>query len=301
MHLENLDLNLLVVIDALLRRRSVTAAADELHITQSAMSSALKRARRHFGDELFYYDGQSMTPTAFGATLEQRIPDMVARLRALSRMRPANDLAALQRHFTIVASDYVAAVYISALSRTLAHVAPQVSLTIVPYTHEAIRQFQRGVLDFLVGPNFALERSYTAEPLFADRFKCVLWANNPLLANGFTAEAFYQSPMVVTNFFLDDGKSHFERWLHEQGRSIRVAASLPSFLVLPHYIAGTANIATIHQRLVPNFAGFADLAFVDPPVDVPPLQEYLVTTEKHQHDSDAQMLAKVMRRVGQQI
>lgn len=301
MHLENLDLNLLVALDALLRRRSVTAAADELHITQSAMSSALKRARRHFGDELFYYDGQTMTPTAFGATLEQRIPDMVARLRALSRMRPANDLAGLNRNFTVIASDYVAAVYISALSRRLAHVAPHVSLSIVPYTHEAIRQFQRGVLDFLIGPNFALAPGYTAEPLFSDQFICVLWKDNPVLAAGFTAEAFYRAPMVVTNFFLDDGKSHFERWLHEQSHTIRIAASLPSFLVLPHYIAGTANVATIHQRLVPHFAGFADLAFVNPPINVPPLQEYLVTTEKHAHDSDAQMLAAVMRQVGQQI
>ncbi len=301
MHLENLDLNLLVAIDALLRRRSVTAAAEELHITQSAMSSALKRARLHFEDELFYYDGQRMVPTSFGAELEARVPDMVALLRSVSRMRPSNDLATLNRHFTIIASDYVAAVYISALTKRLATIAPHVSLSILPFTQEAVRQFQRGVLDFLIGPDFALTPQYTAEPLFQDRFKCVLWKDNPVLATGFEANDFFRSPMVVTNFFLENGKSHFERWLEEQAQDIRVAASLPSFLVLPHYVAGTANIATIHERLVPHFAGFPDLAFVDPPVDVPMIQEHLVTAEKHHHDSDAQLLARVMREVGRDI
>ena len=301
MHLESLDLNLLVAIDALLRRRSVTAAAEELHITQSALSSALKRARRHFEDELFYYDGQRMVPTSFGAELEKRIPDMVANLRSLSRMRPTKDLASLNRHFTIIASDYVAAVFVSALTKRLAKIAPHVSLSIMPYTREAIRQFQRGVLDFLIGPDFALEPQYSAEPLFKDRFKCVLWRDNPVLRRGFTAEDLYRSPMVVTNFFLEDGKSHFERWLEQQAQEIRVAASLPSFLVLPHYVAGTTNIATIHERLVPHFAAFPELTFIDPPVDVPAIQEHLVTAEKHLHDTDAQLLAKVMRAVGDEI
>ncbi len=301
MHLENLDLNLLVAIDALLRRRSVTAAAAELHITQSAMSSALKRARLHFEDELFYYDGQRMVPTSFGAELEARIPDLVALLRSLSRMRPANELATLNRHFTVIASDYVAAVYISALTKRLATVAPRVSLSIVPFTQEAIRQFQRGVLDFLIGPDFALTPQYNAEPLFRDRFKCVLWKDNPVLAKGFGSDDFFGSPMVVTNFFLENGKSHFERWLEDQAQEIRVAASLPSFLVLPHYVAGTTNIATVHERLVPHFRGFAELAFVDPPVEVPPIQENLVTAEKHVHDTDAKLLAAVMRTVGREI
>lgn len=298
MHLEKLDLNLLVALDALLRRRSVTAAAQELHITQSAMSSALKRARQHFEDELFHYDGQTMVPTSFGRTLEQRIPDMVTQLRALSRMRSKSDLASLNRNFTIIASDYVAAVYISALTKRLGQVAPHVSLSVVPYATEALRQFQRGVLDFLVGPDFALEASYTARPLFTDRFKCVLCASNPLSRTGFTAEAFFAAPLVVTNFFLEDGKSHFERWLARQARDVRVVASLPSFVVLPHYIAGTPNIATIHERLVPHFAGVPGLAFVDPPIAVPQLQENMVTADKHFYDTDAQLLADVMLEVG---
>jgi len=301
MHLENLDLNLLVAIDAILRRRSVTAAAEELHITQSAMSSALNRARQHFENDLFYYDGQAMVPTTFGRELELRIPDMVTQLRGLSRMRSTSDLSSLNRHFTIIASDYVSAVFVSKLTKHLSAIAPNISLSIMPYTREAIRQFQRGVIDFLIGPEFALEAQNSAELLFEDRFKCVLWSENPVVKNGFSADAFYKSPMVVTNFFLENGKSHFERWLQKQVEEVHVVATLPSFVVLPHFVAGTCNIATIHQRLIPHFEANPELTFQDPPVDIPPLKEHLVTAEKHKYDIDAQLLAEVMRNISKTI
>jgi len=57
-----------------------------------------------------------------------------------------------------------------------------------------------------------------------------------------------------------------------------VVASLPRLVVLPYFPAGTDNIATIHERLVPLFASQPDLSIVDPPVEIPVLREYLVTT-----------------------
>ncbi|MBO9465653.1 LysR family transcriptional regulator [Tropicibacter sp. R15_0] len=301
MHLEKLDLNLLVAIEALMRRRSVTAAAEELNLTQSAMSGALKRARQHFDDDLFFYDGQSMVSTAFGRVLEQQIPDVVTQLRALARMRATSNLATLNRCFTIIASDYISAVFLSALSKHLEKIAPHVSLSVMPYTREAIRQFKSGVVDFLIGPDFSIEEGYNAEPLLDDHFKCVLWKENEALKTGFAAEDFFASSMIVTNFFLQNGKSHFERWLEGQTENVRVAASLPSFVVLPSYIAGTQNVATIHERLVAHMSWSDELVFVDPPVDIPVLREYLVTNKKHPFDKDAQLLAKEMHQLAEQL
>lgn len=300
MHLETLDLNLLVALEVLMRRRSVTAAAQEMHITQSAMSSALRRARAHFGDEILYYDGRAMIPTAFGQRLGERIPEMIGQLRTLSRMRPNDSLAALRRQFTMIASDYVSAVFVSALSKRLSHIAPQVTLSVVPFTQEAIARFQRGVIDFLIAPDFALKADYDAKPLFRDVFRCVLCRDNPAL-HAFTPEAYFTAPQVITNFFLENGNSHFERWLYDRGHPVSVAAALPSFVVLPHYVSGTRNVATIHKRLEPHFARMDALVFVDPPVAIPPLQEYLVTTSKHHHDIEAQMLEDVMVAVAQEM
>ena len=301
MHLEKLDLNLLVAIEALLRRKSVTAAAEELLLTQSAVSGALKRARLHFEDDLFFYDGQSMVPTTFGQTLEKQIPEVITQLRGIARMRGTSDLHSLKRCFTFVASDYVSAVFISALSKHLVTVAPSVSLSVMPFTREAVRQFRRGVVDFLIGPNFSVLEGETAEPLFKDNFKCVLWSENEALKTGFTRDDFFRSPMVVTNFFLGNGKSHFERWLDEQTDDVTVAASLPIFVGLPAYIAGTQNLATIHERLIPHFQWSNDLVFIEPPSEIPPLEEFLVTGKKHAFDKEAQLLAEQMHIVAETL
>jgi LysR family nod box-dependent transcriptional activator len=301
MHLEKFDLNLLVAIEALMRHRNVTAASAELLITQSALSSALKRARQHFGDKILYYDGQQMVPTPFGAELELLVPEMVAQLRALTRMRSKTDLSQTNRRFTIVASDYVAAVYVSALSKVLAQHAPGITLSVIPFTQESISMFQRGVVEFFIAPQFVADGEFETQLLFEDTFQCVLCAENPLLQKGLDVESFYASPQVVTDFFVMDGKSHFERWLEKQGRDIQVAASLPNFVVLPYYIPGTSNIATVHKRLVPYFENIPGMVFRDPPVPVPPLQEFLVTNYKQQHDPEARMLRDLMLNVGRTL
>lgn len=300
MHLDNFDLNLLVGIDALMRHKSVTAAAQELHITQSAMSSALKRARRHFADEILYYDGQHMVPTPFGRDLQALVPEMIASLRALSRMRAQGAIERVERQFTIIASDYVAAVYIAALSRQLARVAPGLSLAVLPFTQEALRRFHAGSIDFLIAPKSATIEG-EADLLFEDGFRCVLWRDNPALSAGLTADAYLSASHILTNFFLEEGKSHFERWLADNGHSVRIVASLPSFVLLPHYVSGTTRVATIHQRLEPHFEAHKDLVFVDTPLPVPPLQEYLVTNRIQRHDTEAMLLRSIMHEVAAEL
>ncbi len=298
MNLERFDLNLLVALEALMRSGSVTTASQELALTQSAVSSALKRARLHFEDEILFYDGHRMVPTPFGRSLEPVVSDMIASLRGVSRMRAGTGLANMKRQFSIIASDYVAIVFLAELSRQLEVVAPGVSLSIVPFTNDAVGQFNRGTIDFMIGPTFAMEDKIEFEPLFEDRFDCVLSRDNPILQTGLTKEGFYGSPHVVTNFFLDNGQSHFERWLHKQGKPIQVAAALPSFVILPYYVARTRNIATIHRRLVPYFANVEDLVFVEPPVDVPILREFLFTKEQLTFDTEARLIKEFMLQVG---
>jgi len=226
---------------------------------------------------------------------------MISQLRNLSRMRANRELFDLDRQFTVIASDYASVVFVSALSKHLSTVAPKVSLRILPFIHETYEQFQRGVGDFLIAPNFGIEGNLDFCPLFTDSFSCVLCRNNPLVAEGLTEEAFFTSPHIVTQFFREEGNSHLKRWMDDRRVSINVAVSLSSFVVLPHYVAGTKNIATIHNRLIPQFDGNPELVFIPPPVDVPPLQEHLVTSRKHKHDAEAQMIADEILKVGAQL
>ena len=290
MHLEKLDLNLIVALETLMRLRSVSAAAEELNITQSAVSSALKRARAHFENEIFYYDGHQMVPTPFGAELENIIPQMISQLRALSRMRSHRALSDINRQFTIIASDYIAAVFLSELSKRLASEAPGITLSVIPFTDEAISRYRRGLIGFMIGPDFSIDPASRSNLLLEEQFTCLVWKNNSIVKNKLTTEAFEACPHVITNFFLADGKSHFERWLLTSGLNVKVAAALPSFVLLPYYVSGTNNIATLHKRLIPYLKGNPELSFMEPPFEIPTLREYLVYKKERQRDNEAELL-----------
>ena len=125
--------------------------------------------------------------------------------------------------------------------------------------------------------------------------------DNPLVQEGLTLETFLAAPHVVTNFFLNDGRSHFENWLKQEQFDIQIAASLPSFVVLPYYIAGTRNITTIHKRLLSQQGYFDQLVALPPPREVPDLTENLVWNDHHQYDPQAQLMREVMLEIGDSL
>src|SRR5688572_27548955 len=82
-NLSSIDLNLLVVVDAVLETRSATRAAARLHVTQSAVSNALRRARELFGDPLLVRTGRGLCPTPMAEALAPRLHDALTHLRGL--------------------------------------------------------------------------------------------------------------------------------------------------------------------------------------------------------------------------
>ena len=109
MHFRNLDLNLLVVLDALLVEESVSKTAERLNLTQPAISNALARLRHHFQDDLLVRLGRQLVPTPLAQTLRDPVRDALLQIQSIADARPSFDPKTEQRQFTIVSSDYVAA------------------------------------------------------------------------------------------------------------------------------------------------------------------------------------------------
>src|SRR5829696_6453088 len=110
MNLSNLDLNLLVPLDALLRERSVTRAAASLGLSQPSLSSSLARLRRHFQDELLTRVGNSYELTPVAVQLRKRTEAALVGVERAFATEPGFDPATSQREYRIVASDYPMAV-----------------------------------------------------------------------------------------------------------------------------------------------------------------------------------------------
>ena len=90
MNLRGIDLNLLPIFEAIYTERSLTRASEVLHVTQPALSNALVRLRRAFGDPLFIRSGRGMTPTPEAEQLIGPVRDAMARLRAGLDRAPAS-------------------------------------------------------------------------------------------------------------------------------------------------------------------------------------------------------------------
>ena len=128
MRYHRLDLNLLFALKALLTEKNVTRAGETVHVTQSAMSGILARLRNYFDDPLIVQVGRRMELTPLAESLVEPVSDVLMRIDATIATRPQFKPGASQRHFSMIASDYVTRVLLLDVLRAVHFDAPGVSV-----------------------------------------------------------------------------------------------------------------------------------------------------------------------------
>jgi DNA-binding transcriptional LysR family regulator len=285
MRLDRFDLNLLVVLDALLEERNVTKASRRLHIGQSGASAALNRLREYFGDELLVPVGRALTLTPLAQSLVEPVREALLQVRAAMSRKPGFDPATAERRFMACASDYVTTVLLAEVVRHLAQVAPGLALDIRSPPKDVTEAFDRGAIDLLVMPQQYAERlAHPQRPLFRDTQVCLVWAQHPAAAAALSFDAYMELGHVAVRFG-DERSVTFEEWfLPRYGRQRRVECSVDNFSTLPLLLLGTARVATVHRRLAEHFARWLPLALLEPPFEMPPVVETLAWPRHLQHD-----------------
>src|SRR4051812_11976824 len=189
MRLSNLDLNLLVSLDALLDQRSVTRAAQQLGLSQPALSASLARLRRHFGDELLARTGNEYRLTPLAAQLKPRVRLALEGVERVFTAQPEFDPSESTREFSVLLSDYASALLGSALAERLAAEAPGARLRLEHNTPGAVDQAQQTLLttDLLVLPHGFVTDLPHAD-LIRDRWVIVVSADNPEVGDALTVE-----------------------------------------------------------------------------------------------------------------
>ena len=162
MRFYGLDLNLLVVLDALLVEQNITRAGERLFLSQPATSAALARLREYFQDELLVQNGRKMVRTPKGEALSQPIRDLLIQMRSTLDNRHQFDPAQAQRKFVLMASDYISTVLLPQVSRRLNELAPHASLEMIPPNDNPREMIERGHVDLLVLPTPTWPRSTPA-------------------------------------------------------------------------------------------------------------------------------------------
>ncbi len=297
MRFQKLDLNLLVALDALLQERSVSVAAERIHLSQSAMSSALGRMREYFGDELLVLKGRHMVPTARGEELTEPVRALLEQIRLTITVAPPFDPATSDRHLAIMASDYAIDVLLHRALLGFEREAPGMTFEICPLGDDVVDELIRGRADLLVTIDTTISSDLPSVPLFEDDFVAVGWTGNPAIAAGMTRELYESLGHVVTRF----GKRRtpaFDEWaIRSQVVRRRIEVIAPDFTSVATFLTGSRRIATVHRQLARQWVRRMPLTMMEMPFQIPHIRQAAQWAPSSDNDPAVAWLAKRLQEI----
>lgn len=180
MNLKNIDLNLLVYLDALLNTRSVTQAAESMGISQPAMSNGLRRLRELFADPLLIRTKDGMSPTERAQELQPLVRNIVAAVEAAVEPDKGFAPAVADRVFRLCVSDYGECTLMPALLKRMQDIAPNVTLDILTPSDVSYKDVEGGNVDLVINRFDDLPQSFHHKTIWRDGFSCMLSQDNPI-------------------------------------------------------------------------------------------------------------------------
>ena len=198
--MNNVDLNLLLALDALLAEGSVTSAARRLGLSSSAMSRTLARLRSATGDPLLVRAGRGLVPTPRAAELREQVHELTRDVRTiLSPHTSLLDIASLERTFVIRANEGFVERFSASLVAAVTEAAPRVRLRFAPKPVKDALPLREGRIDLEIGVLGAFAPEVRTQSIFRDKFVGAVRVGHPLLTGPVTPERYAACKHVVTS------------------------------------------------------------------------------------------------------
>lgn len=282
--LEDINLNLLVSLNALLGERSVTQAAKRMGVTQSAMSHSLRRLRDLFDDPLLVGGAAGMVLTPRAERLATPLREELIELERVVRDETRFDPSTARRTFRLSTTDFIAMVMMPPLLDIVTRESSNVDLTVQQVEFDRLAwQLETGELAMSLGVSMGASVGLKRKKLFEDDFVCVVRKNHPGVQEPMTMETYLSlSHMLISP--KSDGDSVVDRALAKMSRARRIALRVPFFAAAPMMIASSDMILTAPRRMVERLAPRFDLELHEPPLQLPRFS--VVATWHERFDKD---------------
>ncbi len=250
--MDDLDLNLLRVLDVLLRTEGVSRAARELGMTQSGVSRALQRLRAHFGDELLIRQGRGMVLTATAVRLRAPVARILSDTRQLfvsGRGFSPQDSTWCP---TIATASYLEQWFVPALVERMRQDAPNVDLRVVGTLGNRTEDLEDGRVDLALEPAEALVGPETRR-LFSDTFCCVVREGHPALAAPLTLESYVDLEHILVA--PNGGRlGPVDDYLKAEGLTRRIGVQVASFASPMPLLMNSDRIVTLPVKMAEQLA-----------------------------------------------
>lgn len=286
--LSRLDLNLLVALDALLTERSVTRAADRLHLSQPALSASLARLRTHFNDQILARRGNAYELTPLAIRLTEHTTIALDAARRVFESQAIWTPRESTREFSIYGSDYGIATIGTVVSRIAAQTAPGVrfhfSLHSPAMVDDASNRLRS--VDGMIIPHGHLTDLPFID-LWRDDWVVLASDSNPRVAgiDTLTMEHLAEAPWAFT-YQSRTAYTSAARQLQHLGVEPRVEVTVESFLALPHFVAGTDRFGLIQKGLARVADRVPGIRIFEPPFDATPVVDALWWHPVHTRDPE---------------
>jgi DNA-binding transcriptional LysR family regulator len=270
-NLRSVDLNLLVVLDALLTERSVTRAARRLFMSQPATSNALRRLRLLLEDPLLLRTPAGMDLTPRAVALAQPVAEMLRNVGSILEGRKAFEPHSADLRVHVAASEYVAYVLLAPLLHRLRAAAPRLRLSVREVDpHNPLAPLYSGGVDvvcaYIPDPPSDLHRV----ELFADRWACVVRREHPEVRSRLSLDRFSRLPHVVLPMQTGGFGSSIANKLVDRGLTRDIVLSVPYLLAIPYVLCASDLVMTTPQRLAAAFAATHAIRVLSHPLRLPP-------------------------------
>jgi DNA-binding transcriptional LysR family regulator len=265
-NIEQIDLNLLPVLHALLLERNATKAAKRLHVTQSAVSNALSRLRHALGDPLLVRSARGLTPTPRALELQPQLEQIVRSLRGLVEGGAEFDAASSTREFSLASADYCTIILGAQLAELLAERAPNARLHFLPLEQLEGGQGLSANIDVHLGMPPRVPAGCHSRVLFEDSFVCLVRRRPDAPRRLRLAE--YLRARHVRVSVLGSTRDAIDRALSARGKARSIALTLTHFSSMPQVVERSSLVATISRRLGQAQARRYDVMLCEPPLSL---------------------------------
>lgn len=274
----SLDGRLLQLLVAVVETGSVTGAALQLGVTQSAVSHLLDKLRAITGDPLFVKSGRGIVATARAEDLAVQAREMLDTMQRFASSGPF-DPARWQTTFTVAANDFQRDVLLPPLMARLRAQAPGVALRVIPSDIPSLEMLRHAHCQLVISPRPPDGADILQKRLFEDEYRVFF---DPAQRTAPTSRAQYLAAQHVTVVYEPRRALDLDQWLAARGVQRNFAVMVPGFAGLPSFIRGSQLLATapglLHAQLLRG------LGSARVPVACPKMPMYMVWHMRHQHD-----------------
>ena len=304
LNINRVDLNLLVYLDALLRERNVTQAANQLNLSQPAMSNGLRRLRELFDDPLLVRTSEGMTPTERALELEPIVREVLTSIDRAVQPRSEFDARNAHRVFRIMASDYAESTLFPSVLGKLRTLAPGLTLDIMTPSDVSFLDVERGKVDMVINRFDSMPQSFHQIHLWNDTFTCVLSPENPVLKD-FSLENYLKANHVwVSKTGMGVGvgvnPDDVQRlgWvdlaLNKLGKKRQIRVFTRHYQAAMTLAEQNDLIVTLPTRAAQLKRDNPRVVLRDPPLEIPPLELKMAWSPLLQHNPANKWLRKLI-------